>query len=323
MRKETNMPISRYADVPILRMALLLLFVLGGCALYAQQDPQYSQYMFNPLSVNPAYAGSRGQMNGALVYRQQWVSFPGAPNTQVLSINTPLRKGKVGVGGEIVRDQIGPKTSIGAYLDYAYRIPFGKGKLAFGLGAGIVSYRMNWSLIDYRDQADAYAQLGNEAHTLPDFKFGMYFNNKNFYTGISVTHLNRAQYGHYIADSITNTATLRRHSFFTIGRAFTMGSNFTFSPSFMLRGVIGTGLYSADLNFNFRYKEVIWFGASFRSENSVVIMAQYNISEKWKVGYSYDAAFGRMSGYHGGSHEIMLGFDLNLFQSDIMSPRFF
>lgn len=306
-----------------LRIAVMALLVLRGVALHAQQDPQFSQYMFNPLSINPAYAGSRGVMNGALVYRQQWVSFPGAPNTQVLAINTPLRKGKVGIGGEIVRDQIGPKTSIGAYLDYAYRIPLGKGKLAFGLGAGVLSYRINWSMVDYRDQADAYAQLGNETHTLPDFKFGAFFNNKNFFVGASVTHLNRAQYGHYIADSITNTATLRRHSFFTIGRAFPLGSNFTFSPSIMVRGVLGTSLNSADLNLNFRYKEVIWFGASFRSEGSAIIMAQYNISEKLKVGYSYDASFGRLSGYHGGTHEIMLGFDLNLFQSEVLSPRFF
>jgi type IX secretion system PorP/SprF family membrane protein len=310
-------------NIPMKRFAIALLFILIGFSVKAQQDPQFSQYMFNPLTVNPAYAGSRGVMNGALVYRQQWVSFPGAPNTQVFAINTPLRKGKVGLGAEVVRDQIGPKNSIGAYIDYAYRIPLGKGKLAFGLGAGMVSYHIRWSDIDYRDQADAYNQLGDEVHTLPDVKFGVYFNNKKFFTGLSITHLNRAQYGHFIADSITSTAVMRRHSFFTIGRAFALGSNFTFSPSFMLRGVIGTRLYSADVNLNFRYKEVIWFGASFRSESSVIVMAQYSINDKWKVGYSYDAAFGRMAGYHGGSHELMLGFDLNLFQSDVMSPRYF
>lgn len=306
-----------------LSYTLLAVFACCGLSLKAQQDPQYSQYMFNPLTVNPAYAGSRGMMNGALVYRQQWVSFPGAPNTQALSINTPLRKGKVGIGAEIVRDEIGPKKSLGAYLDYAYRVPLGKGKLAFGLGAGVLNYRINWNEITYRDQADAYAQLQNEAHMLPDFKFGMFFNNKNFYTGVSVTHLNRAQYGKFIADSLTATAQLRRHSFFTIGRAWKVGSNFTLNPSLMIRSVIGTQLTSIDLNFNMRYKEVIWFGASFRSEGDLIIMAQYNISEKLKVGYSYDSTFGRLKGYHGGSHEIMLGFDLNLFNSEVMSPRFF
>lgn len=307
----------------ISRLIILAVFALSGVAAYAQQDPQYSQYMFNPLSINPAYSGSRGVMNGALVYRQQWVSFPGAPNTQVLAINTPLRKGKVGIGAEIVRDQIGPKTSIAGYLSYAYRIKLGKGKLAFGLGAGILNYTIDWAMIDYKDQGDAYAQLGRESTTLPDFKFGVYYNNKKFYTGVSVTHLNRAEYGHFIADSIVNTASLRRHVFFTIGRAFALGTNFTFSPSIMVRGVANTELISADLNLNFRYKEVIWFGVSFRSENSLIAMAQYNISEKLKIGYSYDASFGKLAGYHGGTHEIMIGFDLNVFHSEIMSPRFF
>lgn len=298
-------------------------FVLLTLPAFAQQDPQFSQYMFNPLSINPGYAGSRGVMNGALVYRQQWVSFPGAPNTQVFAVNTPLRKGKVGVGFEVVRDQIGPKVSIGGYFSYSYRIPLGKGKLAFGLGAGVLNYRVNWDLIHYKDQADPYEALVGESEVLPDFKFGMYFNNKKFYAGISVTHLNQAKYGHVIADSLGSTAFLRPHSFATIGRAFAMGSNFTFSPSLMVRTVSATQLMSVDLNLNFRYKEVLWFGASFRSEKSVIFLAQYNISEKFKVGYSYDFPFGRMRNYHSGSHEIMLGFDLNLFQSDMLSPRYF
>jgi len=306
-----------------LKQFALAMTLLVCIPIFAQQDPQYSQYMFNPLSINPAYAGSRGVLNGALVYRQQWVSFPGAPNTQVFSINTPLRKGRVGLGAEVVRDQIGPKVSIGAYFSYAYRIPVGKGKLAFGLGAGVLNYRMNWDLIHYKDQGDAYAQLNGETQTLPDFKFGVYFNNKNFFMGLSVTHLNRPRYGHFIADSIVGTATLNPHSFFTIGRAFKMGDNFTFSPSLMVRHAITTTQVSADINLNFRYKEVVWFGCSFRSENSLILLAQYNISEKIKVGYSYDVAFGKLRGYHGGSHEIMIGFDLNVFQSDMLSPRFF
>jgi type IX secretion system PorP/SprF family membrane protein len=305
------------------RICIGALLLLCSHAANAQQDPQFSQYMFNPLTLNPAYAGSRGVMNGALVYRNQWVSFPGAPNTQALAINTPLRKGKVGVGMELMRDEIGPKNSIGAYLDYAYRIPLGKGKLAFGLGAGLLNYRFRWSMIDYRDSQDAYAQLADESTTLPDFKFGIYFNNKNFYTGISFTHLNRAEYGHFISDTLGSSAYLRRHSFITIGRAFGVGNNFTLNPSLVMRSVVSTSLVSVDFNLNMRYKEAIWFGASFRTEGDIIVMAQYNINEKLKIGYSYDATIGRLQGYHGGTHEIMLGFDLNLFQSQVMSPRFF
>lgn len=308
----------------ISRLFVLGVFMLSCCSLFAQQDPQYSQYMFNPLSVNPAYAGSRGVMNGALVYRQQWVGFAGAPNTQALAINTPLRKGKVGLGLEILRDQIGPKTTVGGYFTYAYRIPLGKGKLAFGLSAGALNYTIDWTMIEYKDQADVYAQLQRESKTLVDFKTGLYFNNKKFYIGTSITHLNNAEYGHFIADSIVSTAQLASHGFFTVGRAFALGTNFTFSPSLMIRHVFNVPIAtSLDVNLNFRYKEVLWFGVSLRNEKSIVVVAQYNINDRFKVGYSYDAGFGRLSGYHGGSHELMLGFDLDIFQSEIMSPRFF
>jgi hypothetical protein len=284
-----------------LKKTTLIIALLSPLLISAQQDPQYSQYMFNPLSINPAYSGSRGVMNGALVYRNQWVSFPGAPNTQVLAINTPLKKGKVGIGFELVRDQIGPKNT----------------------GAGFMNFRINWDQISYKDQQDHYAQLSAMSTTLPDFKFGMYFNNKKTYAGFSVTHLNKPNYGTFVIDTVITTASLRRHAFFTFGRAFALGSDFTFSPSIIARSVVNLSNASVDVNLNFRYKEIMWFGVSARSEQSLVVMAQYAISEKLHVGYSYDMSLGRLRNYHSGTHEIMLGFNLDIFQSDIMSPRYF
>lgn len=305
------------------KLVVLGALLLSFSSLFAQQDPMYSQYMFNPLSINPAYAGSRGVMNGALVYRQQWVSFPGAPNTQALAINTPLKKNKIGIGLELIRDEIGPKSTIAGYLSYAYRIPVGKGKLAFGLAAGIMSYTMDWSMIEYKDPGEPYAFVPRDKKTLGDFKFGMYFNNKKFYAGLAITHLNNAEYIHFVRDTLLYTASLSQHLFITSGYAMNIGENFTFNPSIMLRSVVNVKTFTADLNLNMRYKEVIWFGISLRSEKSLIVMAQYNINDKLKVGYSYDAAFGKLAGYHGGTHEIMLGFDLNVFHSDVMSPRYF
>jgi type IX secretion system PorP/SprF family membrane protein len=301
-----------------------LLAVCFSTDVFAQQDPQYSQYMFNPLSANPAYAGSRGVLNGAVLFRKQWIGFGnGAPTTQVLAINTPTRKGKVGVGLELVADQIGPKKTTGFYLNYAYRMPLGKGKLALGLGAGIINSQINWGLISYKDQGDIYAGLGSTSQTFPDFKFGVFFNNKNFYTGGSVTHLNESVYG-LTASTYSNTARFRRHIFFTLGRAFSLGSNVLFSPSIMLRGVTGVASAgSADLNLNFKIKNTLWLGLSFRSEKSLIALIQYNITEKLKVGYSYDMTFNGLKQYQSGSHEIMLGFDLNLFNGQVLSPRYF
>ena len=303
-------------------LLLIVLMPLFAAESRAQQDPQFSQYMFNPLAINPAYAGSRGVMNGALVIRNQWTGFDGAPKTETISLNTPTKRGRVGIGLEILADQLGPKKSTGAFLDYAYRIPLGKGKLAFGLGAGIMNYKVDWAKVDYKDQADGYAQLGSTSITKPDFKFGMYFNNKNFYTGFSFTHLNQEEYT-TVVDSLTFKAKMTRHGFFTIGRAFKLGENFIFSPSVLIRGVGGLRTNNADLNLNFRIKEVLWFGVSVRTEKSIVALIQYNITKQLKIGYSYDMTTSRLKTYQSGTHEIVIGFDLNLFQSQVLSPRFF
>lgn len=289
---------------------------------FAQQDPQFSQYMFNPMYVNPGYAGSRGVMNGALEFRRQWVGFDGSPTTMVLAVNSPTKKGKVGLGLEIINDKIGPKTTTGAYLDYAYRIPCGKGKLSFGLGAGIMSYKVNWEAVTYKDHADGYDQLGSVSIIKPDFKFGIYFNNKNFFIGSSFTHLNQEVYT-VVHDSLTFTAKMVPHGFTTIGRAFQLSDNLIFSPSIMVRGVSGASTTDLDLNLNFRIKEVLWLGVSFRSEKSIIAMAQYNITDHLKLGYSYDITLSKLATYQSGTHEIVLGFDLNLFQSQILSPRYF
>ncbi|MEO5642322.1 MAG: type IX secretion system membrane protein PorP/SprF [Bacteroidia bacterium] len=305
----------------------LFLFLLAVSSLpvsdlFAQQDPQFSQYMFNPLYINPAYAGSRGVMNGALEFRKQWVGFDGAPTTMVLAVNTPTKKGKVGIGLEVINDQIGPRSTTGGYLDYAYRLPLGKGKLAFGLGAGILSYKVNFDKVTYKDAADNYAPLGTVSNTKPDFKFGIYFNNKKFYTGISFTHLNQESYTVEM-DTMKFTQKLVPHGYFTIGRAFQLSDNIVFSPSIMTRGVSSTATTNLDLNLNFRFHEVLWLGVSFRSEKSLVAMIQYNITDHLKLGYSYDMTTNRLKTYQSGTHEIVLGFDFNLFQSQVLSPRFF
>lgn len=289
----------------------------------AQQDPQFSQYMFNPMVLNPAYAGSRGVLNGSIVLRQQWVGFgDGAPSTEVFSVNSPTRKGKMGLGLQIMADQIGPKKSSGITLDYAYRIPLGKGKLAFGLSAGMLNYRVNWDLVDYKDQTDQYASMGQTNKTFPNFDFGIFYNTKSFFTGVSVTHLNHGIYG-VTNDSTGTYAYLRSHAFFTIGKAWKVSDNVLFSPSIIVKSVAGISIPSTDINLNFQIKNMLWLGTSLRTDKSLIFLAQYNITDKFKVGYSYDMTLGRLKSYQSGSHEIYLGFDLNFFKSQTLSPRYF
>lgn len=300
-----------------------LLFLVSALPLWSQQDPQYSQYMFNPMVINPAYAGSRGIMNGSLVLRKQWVGFPGAPSTEAFAFNTPTKKGKLGLGLQLVADQIGPKSSMGLMTTYAYRLPLGKGKLAFGLGAGLVSYRINWDEITYHDAGDFYDNQANYKKTLPDFNFGMYYNTKSFYVGISTTHLNRGVYGVHVDTLNTITAHLTPHSFFTIGKAFSINDNVIFSPSMMVKSVTGIGIPSVDLSANFQFRNQLWAGLSARSDRSMIVMVQYRIADKLKIGYAYEMTTGRLKNQNSGSHELMLGYDIDLFKVKTVSPRYF
>ncbi|TND03175.1 MAG: hypothetical protein FD123_3958 [Bacteroidetes bacterium] len=298
----------------------LLLTVIPG---QAQQDPQYSQYMFNPMVINPAYAGSRGIMNGSLVLRKQWVGFPGAPSTEAFAFNTPTKKGKVGLGLQFVADQIGPKSSLGFMTAYTYRFPLGKGKFGMGIGAGLMSYRINWNQITYRDAGDAYDALADYKKTFPDFSFGLFYNTKSFYVGVSTTHLNRGIYGVHIDSLNTITAHLAPHNFFTIGKAFEINENVIFSPSLMVKSVVPVSIPNIDLNANFQFKNTFWVGISGRSDRSIVALVQYRIGDKVKVGYAYDMSTGRLKNQNSGTHELMLGYDLDLFKVKTLSPRYF
>jgi len=304
----------------ILSALVVFLTTLNG---FAQQDPQFSQYMFNPMVINPAYAGSRGVMNGSLVLRKQWVGFDGAPSTEAFAFNTPTKKGKVGLGLQVTADQIGPKSSVGVMTAYSYRLQLGKGKLAFGLGAGVTSYRINWNEIDYRDGGDGYAQLGAESRTLPDFSFGLFYNTKSFYVGLSTTHLNRGVYGIQQDTLDIVHAHLSPHNFFTLGKAFEISENVIFSPSIMVKSVVPVNVPSVDINMNFQFRNTLWVGLSARSDRSLIAMAQYRITDKLKIGYAYDMSMSALKNHTSGSHELMLGYDIDLFKVKTLSPRYF
>lgn len=301
----------------------ILVLLCGSSPVFGQQDPQYSQYMFNPMVLNPAYAGSRGITNGSLVLRKQWVGMNGAPSTQGFAFNSPTKKGRVGLGLQIIADQIGPKSAVGVKGAYAYRLPLGKGKLAFGLGAGFTSFRINWQDINYKDKTDDYALLSQESRTIADFDFGVYYNTKSFYTGISATHLNRGVYG--IANDTLDIARayLRTHNFFTIGKAFELNENVIFSPSVIVKSVLGLSSPNVDLNMHFQFKNTIWAGVSVRTDRSLVVMAQYRIADKLRIGYAYDLTTSKLRTATTGSHEIMLGYDVDLFKVKTISPRYF
>lgn len=307
----------------IYTVVLIWLFVFfpllwrgAGGEVFAQQDAQYSQYMFNQLAINPAYAGSREMLSTALVYRNQWTGIQGAPTTAALSAQMPLKKRKIGLGAEIFSDKLGPKSANAILLSYAYRVRLGKGKLAFGLKMGMMNYVYDWAKMDYKDQSDIYNTQSRSSKFTGTGDFGFYYYTRTFYWGFSGTHMNRGKTTEFTSDS----ARQARHYFMTVGKSFQIG-NTILNPTLAIK-TAGNAPATSDLGINILLKEKLWIGMSFRSAYGIVLLTQYQISENFKCGYSYDLGTNRIGRAGKGSHEIMIGYDINIMGSKVAMPRY-
>jgi len=289
----------------------------------AQQDPQYNMYMFNPLSVNPAYAGSRDALSVALIHRSQWVGFKGAPTTQNLAIHAPFRGKNMGVGFQVMNDNIGPKNTLAISGDYAYKIKLFTGKLGFGIRASLYNYKFDWSKINYKDTREASYNLGRESYFMPSFDFGMYYSDKKNYIGIEASHLSEDRIG--ITDkniNKTNTIEQNAHLTLTAGRAFVIQKDLVFKPSILARGMVNSPLL-LDINASIFFKQTLWLGLSYRKRYGMAALIEYYLTKELRVGYSYDYPFNTLKTGNGGSHEIFVGFDFDIFKSKLISPRYF
>lgn len=308
---------------PIRSLAIALwafscIFLCGESGkLFAQQDVQYSQYMFNMLSMNPAYAGSREALSTSMHVRRQWTGISGAPATVSLTGQMPLRKKKIGVGVEVFNDNVGPKSVTSLLASYAYRIPVGKGKLAAGLRMGIYNYSFNWDKMDYKDQAEIYNVGGRTSTLTGTGDFGMYYYSRTFYWGAAFTHLNQ---GKVAAAGTDSTARQSIHVFIPVGKSFEVG-NVILNPTMLLKTSINSTA-TIDLNMNVRLKDKLWLGVSARGGYGFVFLTQFQVNDKMKVGYSYDYGINKIGHLGKGSHEIMIGYDINIFGTKMIMPRY-
>jgi len=307
-----------------MKKILLILTLLSALKGFAQQDPQYSLYMFNPLGVNPGYAGSREALSGVLVHRSQWVGLEGAPVTQAFSVNSPLKIRSMGVGLNVTNDKIGPKNIITATAVYAYRIKVGAGKLAFGLRGGIQNYNYNWSMIEYKDKEDQIPNTAVGSFVIPTFDFGLYYNTNTFYAGIALEHLNEAQFSFTKAMVETNNgAQVYSHITGTIGKAFVINNELVLKTSALIRSD-RQGNGNIDVNGSILINRTLQFGLTLNTRKSIIILAEYNISKVFRMGYAYDHNYSDLTKTTGsGSHEIFVGYDFNLSKTRVTSPRYF
>lgn len=309
------------------KMALLALLLAGPLLLpkqaKAQQDPQYTQYMFNLLAINPAYAGSADRISIKALSRHQWVGFEGAPTTQTLTMHSPFLLQSIGLGGTVMRDEHGPVTQYGLIVDVAYRMFLANDqKLAFGIKGGLNLFQGDFAALHPLEANDQVFQQNVSTKTDPQFGFGVMWYGDRFYLGLSSPKVLRTDFFEVDSLRFVSQPGQRAHYFLTGGYVFNLTTYTKFKPTFMVKAVEGAPM-SFDIGANFLLYEKLWLGAMYRYTDAVGALVQYNLTDGLSVGYAYDYPLSPLRNYSGGSHEFMLGLDLGTAPKGIRSPRYF
>jgi type IX secretion system PorP/SprF family membrane protein len=304
-----------------MKKVFLFILLLAGTSSFAQQNALFSQYMFNKLVINPAYAGSREVMTFDLLNRYQWVGIEGAPRTITFSGHTPLQNDKMGLGFYVYSDILGPSSDQGFMATYAYRIKLEKGTLAFGLHAGFSHIAIDWVKLDIDDPAVALNGQG-KAKYKPDASLGIFYSSNRFYAGFSSTQLLQNEYGMTVTDGASAYSRLTRHFYVMAGYAYPLSEKVVFRPSMLFKYVVNAPM-QFELDASFLLNNTLWLGAAYRSKEAIVLLTELNVRHNLRIGYSYDIWFNDLMGYNKGSHEIHVGFDINLMKGRLLNPRYF
>ncbi|MEX0287742.1 MAG: type IX secretion system membrane protein PorP/SprF [Flavobacteriaceae bacterium] len=311
-----------------LLVPLLLLFaVVSG--LYAQQDAQYTQYMFNTMSVNPAYAGSRGQLSIAALYRSQWVGLDGAPKTQTLNLHSPIRNSRLGYGISIVNDDIGDgvvqETYFDAVISYTIDVSL-DGKLSFGLKAGGNLLNLDFNgLNNFDDEPISGTNIENEFS--PNFGLGVYYHTNKFYAGLSAPNLLETDHfdnSQRDANSVQFLSTDRINFYLITGYVLDLNGNLKFKPALLTKVVSGAPL-QLDVSASFLLNEKFSFGAAYRWDAALSALVGFQLSDQLMLGLAYDRETTDLGStqFNDGSFEVFLRFELVKSFQRLVSPRFF
>jgi type IX secretion system PorP/SprF family membrane protein len=306
---------------------LFISFVFFG--LHAQQDAQYTQYMFNTMSVNPAYAGSRGQLSIAALYRSQWVGLDGAPETQTLNLHSPIRNSRVGYGISVVNDNIGDGTVQETYFDavVSYTLEVSSdAKLSFGLKAGGHLLNLDFNGLNNFDN-EPISGDNIENKFSPNFGLGFYYHTDRFYAGLSAPNLLETDHfdnDQRDANSVQFLSTERINFYLITGYVFELNPDLKFKPA-LLTKVVGGAPLQLDLSANFLINEKFSLGAAYRLDAAVSALAGFQISDQFMLGLAYDRETTELGGtqFNDGSFEVFLRFELIRSFQRTISPRFF
>lgn len=307
-----------------LRARLLICMLLFGClSARGQQDAQYTQYMYNTVSVNPGYAGSRGHLSLAALYRSQWVGLDGAPKTQTFNLHTPVGYKGVGLGFSIVNDQIGPTSETYFDADFSYTIQLGpEQRLSFGLKGSVHLLDIRYSELNQDPNfPDAQLQADIQNRLSPNIGAGVYYHTERFYAGLSVPRF--LETSHFDESSLS-TAKEQMNYYFITGYVWDIHPLWKFKPTLLTKAVLGAPL-QVDVSANFMYDETFIFGAAYRWDAAFSGMVGFNISRSFLIGLAYDREITDLgsAAFNDGSFEVILRYDFLRSVGNIKSPRFF
>lgn len=308
----------------IYHVVFVCVLALIATQTFAQQETMYTQYMSNVLSVNPAYAGSKDMLSMNAVSRNQWVGFgDAAPETQTFSIHSPFSKYNMGIGFSLVKDKIDPITQTGFNLDYSYTLNFSRRRyLAFGLKGGINFYSANLDELKLIDPNDAVFMSDVNARFLPNVGVGAYYYTDRFYAGLSAPKLIKNVINPHETVSTGYVNREELHLFLMAGYVFDVNRILKFKPHFMVKFVQDAPI-SIDFSAQFLIYERLWLGAMYRLGDSFGGLVQMQVTNQFKLGYSYDLSINELGAFNNGTHEIMISYDFNFGRGRIKSPRYF
>jgi len=309
----------------LLKIISIAILFLSASAAFAQQLPQFTQYMFNTISINPAYAGSRETLSIVGLHRSQWVGLEGGPETQTLSIHTPLRNENMGLGISFINDKLGYENFSYLYADYSYTIKTSENtKLAFGMKAGMTHYTLDETLLN--DSSVVNDPFFNDVSNRwsPNVGAGLFLHSPRWYVGLSAPRILNTDYNKG-RDGLTDYVAFERVSYYiTGGYVFDLNENTKLKPSVLLKATNGAPL-SFDASANFLFHDKFWIGGAYRVNQYAAAIggiADFQISKQMRIGYAYEYPLSDIAAYTSGTHEVLLMFEI--FKSRrIKSPRYF
>jgi len=307
------------------RIFIIACLAVSAMSGYAQQDVLLSQYMFNQLLINPAYAGTKEYMMATFLYRNQWVNWDNAPTTQVASLHGPLGVSNFGWGGLIAHDHEGVTDRTDFYANASYHIQLNqKLKLSFGLRAGGAYWVRHNSDLIYWDKNDPVFAGNRTSSFEPNAGAGVFLYSNRFYAGLSDPEV--ISYDPTTSLSLTPSSITTphqvRHYFLTSGYAFPVSADVVLKPSILVKYVADAPV-EGDFNLNALFYNVLWLGGSYRTGDAFVAIVEVQLTKQWRLGYSYDFTTTDIRNYSNGSHEISLGYDFGYDIQKMKTPRYF